>query len=185
MAVGGLDVPVPELVRQSKPGSKTEDDVGVRARLAARRHDRRSWISDCASWLISKPIFNPSRSKAEATAGSTPGHLGRRVHEQIRMGVEIQRRQRLAPANAVGMGQQHVRTEADHGADGVRRPPESPDRDPAPTYPESAGPSGRSARPTVGAIGRAAARSCPLSGAAGWRREQDVATRPFERAVSA
>jgi hypothetical protein len=38
------------------------------------------------------------------------------------MCVEIQRLERLAPTPAVGMGQQHVRAEADHGADGIRRP---------------------------------------------------------------
>ena len=31
----------------------------------------RSWISDCASSLISKPIFSASRSKAEATGNTT------------------------------------------------------------------------------------------------------------------
>ena len=80
----------------------------------------RSWTSDCASGLISKPNFSASRSKAGGDRQHDVGELGRRVHEQVGMGVEIQRRQRLAPAPAVGMGQQHVGAEADQAAHGVR-----------------------------------------------------------------
>ena len=31
----------------------------------------RSWTSDCASWLISKPILSASRSKHDATGSTT------------------------------------------------------------------------------------------------------------------
>src|SRR6516164_1492290 len=71
MPVGGVDVAIPELLGEAEPDGKIENDFSIGARFAGRRATAgRSWTSDCASSLISKPIFSPSRSKAEAT-GST------------------------------------------------------------------------------------------------------------------
>ena len=94
-----------------------------RARLTARWHDRRAQLDQRLCLLAD--LETDLQSLTLEGGGNRQhdiGHLGRRVHEQIRMGVDIQRGQRLAPTNAVGMGQQHVRAEADNGADGVRRP---------------------------------------------------------------
>jgi len=42
MAVGGIDVAVPELLGKAEADGEVEDDVGIRARLAGRRNDRRA-----------------------------------------------------------------------------------------------------------------------------------------------
>src|SRR6516165_10709479 len=42
MAIGGVDIAIPELRTEAEPLSQIEDDVGVGTRLAARRHDRRT-----------------------------------------------------------------------------------------------------------------------------------------------
>jgi hypothetical protein len=72
MTVGGVDVAIPEMLGETQPNSEIEDDFRVGAGLASGGGATagRSWTSDYASSLISKPIFSPSRSKAEAT-GST------------------------------------------------------------------------------------------------------------------
>ena len=40
MAIGGLDVAVPELRAEAEAAGEIEDDIGIGARLAGRRHDR-------------------------------------------------------------------------------------------------------------------------------------------------
>jgi hypothetical protein len=47
VAVGGIDVTIPELLGETEAGGEIEDDVGIRAGFAGRRHDRR----DCRSGL--------------------------------------------------------------------------------------------------------------------------------------
>src|SRR6516164_11615812 len=42
VAVGGIDIAIPELRTEAEPLGQTEDDVGVGTRLAARRHDGRT-----------------------------------------------------------------------------------------------------------------------------------------------
>ena len=42
MAVGGVDVAVPELLGEAEAGGEIEDDFGIGARVAGRRHDRRA-----------------------------------------------------------------------------------------------------------------------------------------------
>ena len=81
----------------------------------------RSWTSDCASRLISKPIFSASRSKDDATGSTTSASCGGRVHEQVGMGVEVQRRERPPAPHRIGEGQQDIGAEPDQAADGVGR----------------------------------------------------------------
>ena len=52
---------------------EVEDDLGIRAGLAARRDDRPGATGPAIAppALISKPIFSASRSKAEATGSTT------------------------------------------------------------------------------------------------------------------
>ena len=121
MAVGGIDVAIPELRAEAEARGEIEDDVGVRARLAGRRHDRRAKL-DQRLRLLADLEADLQRLALEG-GGDRQHHVGEfggRVHEQIGVGVEFQRRERLAPVSAVGMGQQHVRAEADQGADRVR-----------------------------------------------------------------
>ena len=40
VAIGGVDIAVPELLAQAEPAGEIEDDVGVGAGLAERRDDR-------------------------------------------------------------------------------------------------------------------------------------------------
>ena len=158
--------------------------VSARASPGGGTTAGRSWISDCASWLISKPIFSPSRSKAEATGSTTSASSAVGFMNRSSVGVEVERLERLAAVAAVGMGQQHVGAEADQGAHGVGRSLED-------------GPIQIAVcRPSPSAPGRAGARRGPASGpsagpragpgrrsrAAGGRREQHVAAGPVERA---
>ena len=73
VAIGRLDVAVPELVAKAEATGEIEDDirVGPRLRRAAARQRWRNCTSDWASALISKPIFSASRSKQEATGSTT------------------------------------------------------------------------------------------------------------------
>ena len=57
----------------------------------------RNWTSDCASGLISKPILSASRSKQEATGSTTSASSAVGVMNRSAVGVELQRRERLAP----------------------------------------------------------------------------------------
>ena len=82
----------------------------------------RSWISDCASALISKPIFSAFAFEGRGDRQYNVGQLGGRVHEEIGVGVEFQCLESLAPVPAVGMRQQHVGAEADHGAHRIGLP---------------------------------------------------------------
>ena len=115
--------PFQNCAAEAEAGGEVEDDVGIRARLAGRRHDRRAQL-DQRLRLRADLEADLQRLALEGRGDRQHhvGQLGGRVHEQIGMGVEVQRLERLAPVSAVGMGQQHVGAEADHGAHGVGRP---------------------------------------------------------------
>ena len=57
----------------------------------------RSWISDCASGLISKPIFSAFALEGRRDRQYNIGHFGGRVHEQIGVRVELQCLEGFAP----------------------------------------------------------------------------------------
>jgi hypothetical protein len=71
MAERRFDVALPERCAEAQPRREVEHDLQVRA--ASPRGATcgcRSWTSNCASWLISKPIFRASDSNGVVT-GST------------------------------------------------------------------------------------------------------------------
>jgi len=126
MAVGGLDVAIPELRRQPKPPGEVEDDVGIRARFAGRRHDRRAKLDQ--RLRLGTDLETDLQALALESRGDRQHHVGQfcgGVHEQIGMRIKFQRLERLAPESAVGMSKQHVRPKADHHADRVGRPLEN------------------------------------------------------------
>ena len=75
----------------------------------------RNWTSDCASGADLEADLQRLALEGRGDRQHHVGQLGGGVHEQVGVGVEIERRQRLAPVQAVGMGHQHVGAEADHG----------------------------------------------------------------------
>ena len=118
--------PFQNCAAEAEAGGEVEDDVGIRARFAGRRHDRRAKLDQRLRLLADlEADLQPLALEGRGDRQHHIGQLGGGVHEQVGMRVEVQRLERLAPMPAVGMGQQHVRAEADHGADGVRRPLEN------------------------------------------------------------
>ena len=153
VAVRRVDVAVPEVRAEAEAAGQVEHDLRIGAGLAARRDHRAAATAPatCASALTSKPILSASRSKALATGQHDVGQLGRRVHEQVGMDIEVQRRQRLPPPPAVGVGEEQVGAEADQPAHrvGLPAPGSRGRRSSVVTDPHRDGPSGRSRRPRV------------------------------------
>ena len=112
------------------------------------------------------------------------GQLGGGVHEQVGVGVEVERGQRLAPVPDVGMGQQHVGAEADQRrAPGRAAAPEWRGRDRGRDVSPSA-PARAAARPgpAPGPCCRADGRSSPVIGAADGTANSTLPPRRVEAA---
>jgi hypothetical protein len=122
VAIGGIGVAIPELRREAEAAGEIEDDVGIGARFAGGRYDRRPELDVRLRLLADlEAEFQSLALEGRGDRQDHIGQLGGGVHEQVQMRIEVERLERLAAVTAVGMGQEHVRAEADHGANGVGR----------------------------------------------------------------
>ena len=80
----------------------------------------RSWTRDWASRLISKPKRSAFPLERRCDGQYHVGELGRRIHEHVGMGIEIQRRQGPTCALRLRVGHENVRTKAEQSANGIR-----------------------------------------------------------------
>ena len=107
VTVGRLNIPVPEMLAQSKPDREIEDDVGVGPGRAGRRRDR---LAELHQRLGLGADLEAKAQRLPLEAGGdrqhNVGELGCRVHEQIGVNVEIQRRECSPPAEGVGKCEQ-------------------------------------------------------------------------------
>src|ERR1700722_1023395 len=109
VAVGRIDVAVPEEFSEAEPACEIEYDAGVGTRLAAWRHDRLSKLhprlclrSDVETHLQSLVLEWRGGRQNEIR------HLGRGIHEQVCMRVERQGGERPASETNVGMRQHQI-----------------------------------------------------------------------------
>jgi hypothetical protein len=109
------------VLRETEPGGKVEDDVGIGTSLAWRRRDRRTQL-DQELRLGADLEAHLERLALEARRDGQHdiGQLRCGIHEQVGMGVKFQCLERLAPSSAIGVRQQHIGAEADGGAHRMR-----------------------------------------------------------------
>ena len=103
VAVGRLHIPAPEMLPKPEPGREVEDDVGIGPRRPGRRHDR---LAELHQGLGLGTDLEPEAQRLALEAGGDRQHdVGEfrgRVHEQVGVHVEVQRRECLPPAHRVG-----------------------------------------------------------------------------------
>src|SRR5712691_13137365 len=104
-AVSGLDVTVPEVGTQTKAARQVEDDLGIGTGLPTRLDHPRPQLHQRLR-LRTHLEANLERLALEGAGNREHdvGQLGCRVHEQVGMDVEVERRQSLAPTLAVSVG---------------------------------------------------------------------------------
>ena len=123
MAVGGLDVAVPEVVAETEAARQVEDDLRVGAGLAAGRDHRPSQLDERLR-LRARLEADLERLPLEGGGDGQDdvGQLGGGVHEEVGVDIEVERRQRRATTEAVRVGEEEIGAEADQAAHGVGLP---------------------------------------------------------------
>ena len=109
--------PFQNCAREPKPIRERKDDFGVRPRFSRRRHDRLAKLHQRLG--VRADLEADLQRLALETRRDRQHDVGERRrgrHEEIGMGVEVQRRQRGATAIRIGLRQQQVRAEPDQAA---------------------------------------------------------------------
>jgi len=116
-AVGGVDVAIPEPLLEPKAFGETEDDVGVGQGLSGRGHDSRPELNvRLRVFADFKPDLESLAFEARCDGKHDVGKRGRRIHEEVRMCIKIQRRKCRAAANRISLGKQQIRAESNQRA---------------------------------------------------------------------
>ena len=109
LSVSGIDVTVPEMLAKAKTRGEAEDEIGIGPCLAGRRNDRLPKLN------VRLCFFADFKSDLESFAFEAGRHRQhdirkrrRRRHEQIGMGVEIERGQRSTSANRIAVSKQQI-----------------------------------------------------------------------------
>ena len=120
MAIGRVHVAVPEAVAEAEVAGEVEHDRRVGAGLAAGLDDGRAQLHErLRVGAHLEADLEPFPLEGSRDGQDDIGQLGRGVHEEIGVDVEVQRGQRLAAADDVGVGEEQVGAEADEPAHGV------------------------------------------------------------------
>ena len=116
VAPGGIDVAVPEVLAQPEAVGEGEDDLEVRARLAARRDDRATEL-DVGLRLLADLEPDPQRLGLErARHGQHDvGQVGGRAREDVGVHEEVERCERVPDPRAVPVRHDQVGAEVDEG----------------------------------------------------------------------
>ena len=121
MSVRGVDVAVPEVRAEAETPRQLEDDLGIGARLAARRDHRPPELNErLRRGAHLEAELEGFALERRRDGQHDVGELRGRIHEDVGVDVKVERRQRGAPTGDVGMRDQKVRAEADQSAHGVR-----------------------------------------------------------------
>ena len=120
LTVSGIDITVPEMLAKAETRGKAEDDIGIGPCLAGRGDDGLPKLN------VRLRICADFESDLESFAFEAGRHRQhdirkrrRRRHEQIGMGVKIERGQRGASANRIAVSKQQICAEPDEPADGI------------------------------------------------------------------
>src|SRR5215468_1879204 len=107
LAIGGMDIAVPEVLAQAEPLRQVKDEVDVGSRFARWRHDRLAPLHE--GLCLSTDLISDLQGftlEARGYRENNVCHCRRRCHEQVGMGVELQRRKRGPPARWIGLRKQ-------------------------------------------------------------------------------
>src|ERR1700730_9791149 len=114
LAISSLDVAVPELLAEAKARCEVENEIGVRPCLTRRSDDRLPKLN------MRLCGFADLKSGFESFAFEAGGHRqhdirqrGSGGHEQIGMGVEIERGERGTSPDTIALSEQEIGGEAD------------------------------------------------------------------------
>jgi hypothetical protein len=120
--VRGFDIAVPELRPEPKPASEIEDDRRICPCLTRRRHDGLAELDQRLRFRADlETDFERLALEGRRHGQHHIGEGGGRGHEQIGVGVKIERRQCYTPMAAIGLRQEHIGTEADEAAHRIGR----------------------------------------------------------------
>ena len=104
MSPSGVDVAVPELRAQAEPARQREHDLEIRARLAARRLDRPPQLHERLGLLADlEPDPQPLDLERGRDGQDDIGQIRRRAQEHVGVDREVERRQRVPAAGAIGL----------------------------------------------------------------------------------
>ena len=120
MSVSRIDITVPEMLAKAETHGEVEDEIGVRPCLARRGNDRLPKLN------VRLRIFVDLKSDLQSFAFEAGRHRqhdirkrGRGRHEQIGMGVEIERGERGTSANRIAPSEQQIGAEPDQSANRI------------------------------------------------------------------
>jgi hypothetical protein len=107
LPVSSVDITVPEMLAKTETRSKTQDNIGIGPGLAGWRHDGLPKLNVRLRFCAD---FESDLERFAFEAGRHRQHdirkRRRRRHEQIGMGVEIERGQRSTSANRIAVSEQ-------------------------------------------------------------------------------
>ena len=109
ISISRIDITVPEMLAKAETRSEVEDEIGVTPCLAGRGNDRLPKLN------VRLRIFADLKSDLQSFAFEAGRHRqhdirkrGRGRHEQIGMGVKIERGERGTSANRIAPGKQQI-----------------------------------------------------------------------------